>query len=432
MARRPLETATAGRLGIVGGFGKGAGAGFAHFRALIILHHAIPASATYVAGIVRLVHSGWLGLHTFLVLPLWGMCAASVPMAEGLLNSDLCARLASSLSAHQSIRDLIIRPLRRRPGSRHVFACKLVVGDQQTGKRNIIELIGKRDTTRAAGKAAKEYEAMKLLWNAGFGQQTALKIPQPLLHLEDLQLIVQEKARGTKFRTLLGQGSDASFDQARMVGVWLAKMHSLPVPSPRLCTYASEKASLRTFVDALSATQPQLQLELQCYAEKMEQLFESYRNIPATLVHGDFHPDHIFVERDKVTVIDFERFSIGDSARDLGSFIAHMRTTACLSEKPVKATDREIEIFLRSYYSNVSLQHGISVSSRLGPFVLLSGLEALYYVACVLKVTQPSRIAMYLKCLRQVGLPLIKSRALKTADVRCAPQRSAIAGGIHD
>lgn len=431
MTRRALARASGGRPETVAGTGEGAAGSIAHLPALLVAHHVIPASAMHATCIARLVQSVSPSLHSFLAFPFLAMCAASVPITEGLMNLDLRSLLASSLPTYQSIRDLTIRPLRRRPGSRHVFACKLVVGNQQTGKRNIIELIGKRDTTRAAGKAAKEYEAMRLLWDAGFGQHTTLKIPQPLLHLEDLQLIVQEKARGVKFRTFLGEGNDASFDQSRMVGVWLAKMHSLPVSPRQICTYTSEKASLHTFVDALCSAQRHLRPELQCYAERLEQMFDRFTDIPATWLHGDFHPDHIFIERDKVTVIDFERFTVGDSARDLGSFIAHMRTSACLSRKPIEATDQEIEIFLRSYYSNVPLQHGIAVSSRLAPFVLLSGLEALYYVACVLRVTQPSRIAMYVKCLRQVGLPLTESRLDRVADVQSVTQIRRIEGGIR-
>jgi hypothetical protein len=308
-------------------------------------------------------------------------------------------------SKHQSIADLTVQPMRRRPGSRHVFSYKLLVADKRTGKNNVVELIGKQDTTRAVGKAAKEFEAMRLLWSAGFGQDNRFRIPQPLHHFEDLKPIIQEKARGTKLRTFLGDGSDASFNHARMSGLWLAKLHNLPVDSIRDCAHEDEKASLRMFVEALKTNQPQLESELRRYAGAVEQRFDGFKGVRATHVHGDFHPDHIYAGNNFITVIDFERFCAGDPARDLGSFVAHMRTTAYSIGKSIESVNQEIGAFLESYFSGVLGPLGDAVLTRIAPYAALSTFEALYYVASVLKVTNSARIAMYMQCLRESGVP---------------------------
>ena len=136
----------------------------------------------------------------------------------------------------------------------------------------------------------------------------------------------------------------------------------------------------------------------------------------ATHVHGDFHPDHIFVGNDFITVIDFERYCLGDPARDLGSFVAHMRTTAYSIGKSIEAVNQEIVAFLEGYFSGVPVAHGTTVGPRIAAYVALSSFEALYYVASVLKVTNPAKIAMYMQCLRESGLPPIATAIPHTKD----------------
>jgi tRNA A-37 threonylcarbamoyl transferase component Bud32 len=390
------QKASLGRWQLLGVPSEILGHHFGRLHLSLLLHHLF-SSPHFIHAIVR----GCPGLLVFFTFPLLAMCAVKSPILEGLISPDIRARLSSILSMHLSINDLTIQPMRRRPGSRHVFSYKLVVGDQRTGKQKMVELVAKRDTTRAAGKAAKEFEAMRLLWDAGFGQDRTLTIPQPLHHFADLQLIVQEKARGTRFRNFLGDDSHASVDHARKVGVWLAKLHNLPAASGQVCSYASEKTSLQMFVSAISASQPRLEPDLRLYASMMEQYFDSFKDVAATYVHGDFHPDHIFVANDRVTVIDFERFCIGDPARDLGSFIAHVRTTAGLKRKSIEAANQQNKVFLHSYLSNVAEEQRIPIAARIAPFVGLSSIEAIYYVANVLHVTQPAVIDMYMNCLHQ-------------------------------
>ena len=422
-ARLSMRKSSTGFQGFLGVPGEVVMHHFAHLHLPLLLHHLVPSPH-----LIRAVVSGCPSFLIFFSLPLLALCAVRAPIVEDLLNSDLRARLARVLSQHLSITDLTIQPMRRRPGSRHVFSYKLVVGDEQTGKESVIELIGKRDTTRAIGKAAKEYEAMRLLWDAGFGQDRSLRIPRPLHHFDDLKLIVQEKARGTKLRTFLGVESDASVDHARMTGVWLAKLHNLPVSPAPVCSYEGEKTSLRMFVAAVSASQPQLAPELQHYAAQMETCFDGFQNVPATYVHGDFHPDHIYVANDLVTVIDFERFCVGDPARDLGSFIAHMRTTACFTGKSLDAANQQIAAFLKSYFSSVAMAPDIAIAPRIAPFVGLSTIEAVYYVASVLNVTHPSTIAMYMRCLQQAGLPPMTAAAPRAAKKAAAAQGNGSSG----
>jgi phosphotransferase family enzyme len=325
-----------------------------------------------------------------------------------ILDPTFRSLLVKAFAKGLTIEALKLRRMRRRPGSRHVFSCELILRDNHSGEHRSIELIGKRDTTCAAGKAAREFEAMQLLWDAGFGLDERFRIPRPVQHFPDLGLILQGKAGGSKLRSYVGRGNSASLSYMRMTGLWLAKLHNLKVPSPQTCTYVNEIASLRMFVAALSADQPNLAAELQSRAATLEHAFAGFQHVPATIVHGDFHPDHIFVGGDFVTVIDFERFCVTDPARDLGSFIAHMRTMACLSGRSSLAANREADAFLDSYFSAIPWMQRTEIARRIAPYAALSAFEALYYVASVLKVSDPERIGTYLRCLQQSELRAIE------------------------
>lgn len=351
-----------------------------HLPTLSNLHHAGHAA-------VR-IHPGLLIAMIF-------------PVSQEILGPAFRAGLVKAFTESFTIESLTVSPMRRRPGSRHVFSFEFIIGDQLTGKRRSIELIGKRDTSRAAGKAAREFEAMRLLWDSGFDRDERFRIPRPVQYFPDFQLILQGKARGSKLRTYAGKANDMSLGYSRMAGLWLAKLHSVKVSPLQMCTYTNEIDSLRMFTGALAADQPKLASELEQRAALLEQSFAGFQELPAAMVHGDFHPDHIFVNKDSVTVIDFERFSIGDPARDLGSFIAHMRTTACFSGRVLASANCEVDAFLEGYFSAVPSIHKAVMVPRIASYVALSSLEALYYVASVLKVTDPARVQMYLNCVRQ-------------------------------
>lgn len=344
----------------------------------------------------------------------------ALSIRQQMLEPTFRSRLGKALPEGLTVLGFKVRPMRRRPGSRHVFSCDLSLGDQRTGSQSSIELIGKRDNRGASGKAAREFEAMRALWEAGFGSDERFRIPRPVQHFPDLQVILQGKAQGTKLRTYLGRGNYASLGYSRMAGLWLAKLHSLKVSPSRVCTYANEIASLRMFLAALTVDQPSLAAEIEERATAVEQSFANFQGVPAAMVHGDFHPDHIFVCREAVTVIDFERFCMGDPARDLGSFIAHARTMACFCGRTVESANREVHAFLGSYLSALPLAQGIAIAARIAPYAALASMEALYYVASVLKIVDASRLAMYVNCMRESEARTAEFAALLAASAPLA------------
>lgn len=338
-----------------------------HARILPHLHNAV-----HVAARSHVAHAHMPALLLLFTLPLLGLIAGAVSIRQQIGDPSFRSRLGMTFAEGFTIESFDVRRMRRRPGSRHVFSFEIVAANPLTGKQSSIALVCKRDTTSAAGKAIREFEAMRLLWDRGFGRDEQFKIPEPVQHFPDLSLILQGRARGSKLRTYLGRASEASLRHMRMTGLWLAKLHNLPMASTQACAYADDTTLLRVHVAALRADQPGFAGELLERAAVVEQAFAGFQDVPAAMVHGDFHPDHIFVDKACITVIDFERFCVGDPARDLGSFIAHMRTMAGLSGRSPDAANREIYAFLTSYFRAIPRMQAAIIAGRIAPYATLA------------------------------------------------------------
>ena len=343
-------------------------------------------------------------------------------VAPDSLVRILRARLGKNLTNGQLIHGCSVRMLKKRLSSKQVMAYKLALFDPATNNKSYLELIGKRETGRAGAKAAQEFRAMRMLWERGFGTDRQFRIPRPIEHFPDLNLILEERAPGLALSSFVGRNDETSRAHFMAAGVWLARLHNLKT-LPGVCSYEPELAALKVFVDELSASLPSLSPELQRLDAVIRQKFASFQGTATTMVHGDFHPENILVAGGSTTVVDFDRFCFSDPARDLGSFVAHVRTRACVSGKSLAAANQEVDAFRNGYFSAIPLARGACLARRIAPFVAHACLEALYYVACVMKVPDPGLHAIYLRS----GLD---SGVLAVAAPRASDTQRAYAAGV--
>jgi aminoglycoside phosphotransferase (APT) family kinase protein len=322
---------------------------------------------------------------------------ASPQTGQSLLGS-LCGIRVGELSGDLTIDQCSATMLWRRPGSRHVAIYKLKIRELKTGRTLVVEWIGKRDTTKSVGKAAREFRILQLLSNAGFGCKGRFRIPRPIHLSIDKELILQEKAPGLVFEALLRQGDTMSCEAATSAGIWLAKLHGMPITPVGACSYERHLSALQLYVRELLAASPRLAPDLALLEAGICQGLSSFQDVPLSLIHGDYHPQHIYVSGNRITVIDFDRSHFSDPAQDLGSFILHTRLAALRLRRPPESVNREVGAFLKGYFSAATNAATRNLAGRVGTFVALSCLEALYYVAAVLRVDDPRIEELYLRC----------------------------------
>jgi hypothetical protein len=329
---------------------------------------------------------------------------ASAQTVQNLLGS-LSGIRVGELSGDLTIDHCSATMLWRRPGSRHVALYKLKVREPKTSRTRVVEWIGKRDTTKSVGKAAREFRILQLLSDSGFGCKGRFRIPQPIHLSIDKELILQEKAPGVVFEALLGQSDRMSSEAATSAGIWLAKLHGLPITPGGTSSYEHHLSALQLYVRELLAASPRLAPDIALLQAGICQGLSSFQDVPLSLIHGDYHPQHIYVAGNRITVIDFDRSHFSDPAQDLGSFILHTRLAALRLGRSPESVNREVGAFLKGYFTAASSAHACNLAGRVGTFVALSCLEALYYVAAVLRVDDPCAEELYLRCAQDCRVP---------------------------
>jgi hypothetical protein len=284
--------------------------------------------------------------------------------------------------------------LRKRLGSRQVIIYRLILLNETGLKTRAVELVGKRYADGAEGERA--FCLMQQLWSSGFGEGSRFKIPKPLCYLSDFKLLIQERAHGTLLPKYLGRNDDTALARTKMVARWLAKLHRLDAIPEGIDFYAEDETSINNFLYHLAERYPQLASRLEDLASAICKKITCPNDVALTTVHGDFHPENIFVTQDKVTVIDFDNFCRSDPARDLGYIIAQMRAMAYFSTGLLHAANREIQAFLHVYLASTTSQGTGSMPGRIAAFAARTCLANMYYISCVLQSECKEALSMLL------------------------------------
>ena len=305
------------------------------------------------------------------------------------------ARLSAAWPAGLTIGNCRPAVLKRRLGSRQVIAYSLVLLDQRGNQERRIEVVGKRYADGIEG--ARAFRAMRLLWESGFGADSRLRIPEPLGYFPDFKLLVQEKVRGALMPTQIGRGNGSTHRYLTMAARWVAKLHSHDAIPGAVSPPEDDEISIRKFVGCVGECFPRQAAPLEGIARALRHRRAFFKAPRPTLVHGDFHPENIFVTRNGATVIDFDQFCLSDPARDLGYILAQMQATAYRQTGSFRAVAGEIKAFLDEYFTSIAPEEHDAWAARIATFAATSLLEGLYYITCVVKDDAFSGPLLYLQ-----------------------------------
>ena len=284
------------------------------------------------------------------------------------------------------------RVLKKRLGSRQVVAYRLKIANGHHGKPKSITLIGKRYADGGEGERA--YLNTLKLYEAGFGEDSRLRIPKPLGYFADCKILVQENATGELLMKRLSRGDRVGEKRMRRTAHWLAKLHAFDGVIDGLESYEDEATAIARFTTGLAERCPEMASGLIEIGRALSEKFASHAGGARVVVHGDFHPENIFVTRHGASVIDFDQIGLSDPARDPGYFIAQMRATAFRARGSLGASNAELKAFLEAYLEKSAPADTLAV--RIALFAALSFLESLFYIFCVLDSSQPEVLATYL------------------------------------
>ena len=207
-----------------------------------------------------------------------------------------------------------VRPVRYRPGQRHVL---LYTANAETGP-TVFAKIYRDDTAarvrRLAGRLAEPVAS-------GSRAQIARPLPASPDHYAGVSLQVAGRPLSQVLRDDPG-----SLPMAAVAGAALRAIHDI---DPGLAAaergIADEVASAMRACAHISGLLPTLGSRLR---RLLDGVGERVQGLPAeapALTHGDAKCDNLLVDRDRLTVIDLDRCGYADPALDVGKLLADLR-----------------------------------------------------------------------------------------------------------
>jgi len=229
-------------------------------------------------------------------------------------------RLPRLAGAGATIRLKAIRVTRHKPGRRCIVEYDIRL-QQPNGPEQSVTLIGKA-RARRFGKAG--YRLLDQIWNAGFDSVSpdGVSVPEPLGVIPQFQMWFQRKVPGETATLLLGRPNGAGL--ARRIAEAIHKLHKANVPTERRHGMADELRILHECLAKVTEMKPAWKNRLENVLAACERLGATVPEPGVCGIHRDFYPAQVVVDQERVYLIDFDLYCLGDPGLDIGNFIGHM------------------------------------------------------------------------------------------------------------
>jgi hypothetical protein len=187
------------------------------------------------------------------------------------------------------------------------------------------ETTGRTDERRFYAKVhhdddgVRTYHALQALWNRAGGNDE-FTVGRPVAYLDGLRTLLQEESPGTPLQDLILREEDAR-PAVRAAATALAALHLSRVPTPRLHRLPNEVAMLERTGRLLLWARPNLGAKIE---KIVGAVIASLKEVPTAPTHRDLKPDHILLDNDRPTLIDFDAFAEADPVLDVAHILAHL------------------------------------------------------------------------------------------------------------
>ena len=109
-------------------------------------------------------------------------------------------------------------------------------------------------------------------------------------------------------------------------------------------------ADVRRAADAVAWACPEFREEVEAIAREV---LGGLEDVALSPVHGDLKPDHVFLDGDRVTLIDLDSAALGDPARDAAQLYAYLVGGVGLESVSRADTLAAADAFVEAYFACV-------------------------------------------------------------------------------
>lgn len=197
------------------------------------------------------------------------------------------------------------------------------------------------------------------------------KFPPPIFYIpkiyfydEDYNLNAYENVEG---KILIQQLKEGNLEtKIKMAGLWLKKLHSIDSDNLELLEHKIffNFSALEKFYLDLAKKGPTIIKELE----------ESLDDYPSKLIHGDYQPNNIIVDNNRIIVFDFNDSQIADPALDLAKFLTQLKVML-FRFSDISLFENLKKIFLNNYRLEYN-QTNFKIYSKMYYLQILCSLSA--------------------------------------------------------
>lgn len=248
------------------------------------------------------------------------LAAALDPLRAG---KELKRRLPR-LSKDGRLRLAAIRVTRYKPARRCVieYDVQLLQPDMEP---RLVTLIGK---VRARRFGNESYRLLDEIWQKGFSEvsEDGISVPEPVGVISSLHMWFQRKVPGETATSLLA--SPEGLRLSRQVAEAAHKLHSANVTTQKRHNISDELRILHECFGKLRTVKPNWTDRVNRLESACDRLAGTLPDTLPTGIHRDFYPAQVIVAPDRLYLIDFDLYCLGDPALDIGNFLGHMTEQA--------------------------------------------------------------------------------------------------------
>lgn len=175
--------------------------------------------------------------------------------------------------------------------------------------------------TFSDGRGEAIHRRFEHFWQLARHDRGAPQVAEPLAYTPHTRTLWQAPATGQPLVTLLPNDRLAA-----ACAEALAALHAAPLelagPQPR--DRAHWLGEVRRRQQKITRSAPELAGRLARVADAIEAAAAALVPTSLGLIHGDCHPDQLWVDGERVVLFDFDEFTLGDPMEDLAAFVVKL------------------------------------------------------------------------------------------------------------
>ncbi|MBI5584541.1 MAG: aminoglycoside phosphotransferase family protein [Deltaproteobacteria bacterium] len=194
------------------------------------------------------------------------------------------------------------------------------------------------------------------LREAGF-KDGPYQVVEHLAYITEHHLLVTRKAPGRPLMDFIGEQGPGVLEKVRRAARWLVRLHESPL---RVGSPESLWGSLKLFpiVRRLAKLAAQKPADKDLLLDRIDRLFKKATAQtgavpPVVQIHGSFHCEHIYLDDERVTVIDFDKSRQGNPAQDLAEFLSLWRRRTFKQAGSVTPAEESTRAFIEEYAAHL-------------------------------------------------------------------------------